>query len=185
MNSGVYSGMKHILSLLLLAGVTLSGGCFLQSEDAKATPTDAKPPALQRELDSTRAQNREFNAKVNALEQQFAEAQRDLTGERNRATGLQADNTKLQTENLRLAKIVSRLDPNKPKTVWTRAELEKALLGQTKEEVQRVLGAPASYYGTASPFVKYSRVCQNPATGRVDELVQLNFEAGVLKAVIY
>ncbi len=177
--------MKHILSLIVLAGVTLAQGCLFKSEDAGATPTDDKPATLRLELENARAQAQGLSAKVNALDRQLAAAQRDLNDEKARGTGLQAENDTFQTENMRLAKIVSRLDPNKPKIIWTRAELERALIGQSKEEIQRVLGAPASYYGTASPFVKYSRVCSNPATGRVDEYVQFNFEGGVLKSVLY
>lgn len=185
MDCALKAGMKQILSLIALAGMALAQGCLFKSDDAAAKTTDLKPAALALELDNARAQTQTLTAKVKALDQALAAAQRDLDGEKLRAAGVQAENEKLQSETMRLTKIVSRLDPTKAKTLWTRAELERALIGQTREEVQRVLGAPSASYGSAAPFVKYARVCVNPANGRVDESVQFNFEAGVLKSVVY
>lgn len=178
--------MKRFVLLLLLAGVALTQGCLLKQDDAKASPTSDETLTLRRDLDAARTQTKELNVVVGTLQQQLTDAQRDLGSEKMHTTGLQAENEKLEAENMRLAKIVLRLDPTAKQTkLWTRAELEKALIGQTKAEIQKVLGAPTASYGTASPFLKYSRVCLNPATGKVDEFVQLNFEANVLKSVVY
>lgn len=178
--------MTHILSFIFLIGVSLSQGCLSQQDDAKASQPEPGNRALQHELEVVRAEAREVGNKARSLEQQLTDTQRDFNGEKMRGTGLQAENDRLQTENLRLAKMVSRLDPtSKPAKLWTRAELERALLGQTKDEIKKVLGPPVTSYGSAATLLKYGRVSFNPATGKVDEFVQLNFDGNALKSIVY
>ena len=178
--------MKHFLAFMVLIAVTLSQGCLLKQDDANASQLEQGNQGLRHELENVRAQAKELSAKTGTLGQQLSDAQRDLNGEKMRGTGLQAENDKLQTENMRLAKMVSRLDPtSKSARLWTRAELERALLGQTKDEIKKVLGPPATSYGSAATFLKYDRTCFNPTTGKIDEFVQLNFDGNVLKSIGY
>jgi outer membrane protein assembly factor BamE (lipoprotein component of BamABCDE complex) len=177
--------MKHILSLAVLLGAVLAQGCLLSSDNAKASQLHASNQTLQRELDAARAQADQSIAKAAALEQELSAARQELGVANTRVAELVVEKERAEVENLRLSKQVARLDPSKPAKLWSRTELERALAGLSRDEVKKVLGAPSTSSGSAGTFWKYSRVCYNTATGKVDEYVQLNFDSNVVRSFVY
>ena len=164
----------------LTLAIAVAAAIFVQGCGNSADLTE-----LQQKHQGLQADAEKLHARVQSLEKELATTRNLLVASEANAAKLQTENQGLETKITQYNERLTRLYELKPGVSLTRDELEDAIHGKTKAQIQALLGPPTTTYGSGGSYWKYAGICRAPNSSSATGTVQLNFDGDVLRSIYF